>query len=291
MEFILKGFKEELSVSALANVHYFELTENLHTTDDSHAFCELVYVEKGEIVIRSDNYSGRLSAGQFILHGNRERHSLSAKGDSPNIIIIGFECSSPAIALLTSEPMELSGELEKMLAEIIKEGQTVYLPPYNIPNVRDMKKRAEYDFGADQLIRNYLEIFLIKCIRLKTAGAANGKAPVITGEPHSLEIDEVKRYLDRNFCQKIKMNDLCFLFNTNKTTLSNDFKRATGITVIDYVNSLRIDYTKELIKKGGHTLTDIAEMMNLSSVHYLTTLFKKHTGKSPTEYSVSIKKS
>ena len=45
--------------------------------------------------------------------------------------------------------MELTAELEKMLAEIIKEGRTVYLPPYNIPNVRDMKKRTEYDFGAD----------------------------------------------------------------------------------------------------------------------------------------------
>lgn len=287
MEFILKGFKEELSVSALANVHYFELTENLHTTDDSHAFCELVYVEKGEIVIRSDNYSGKLSSGQFILHGISERHSLSAKGDSPNIIIIGFECSSSAISLLTHEPMELSVELEKMLAEIIKEGQTVYLPPYNIPNVRDMKKRAEYDFGADQLIRNYLEIFLIKCIRMKTSGAVIGKEPIETGDiPHS-EIEAVKRYLERNFCQKIKMNDLCFLFNTNKTTLSSGFKRATGITVIEYVNSLRIDYTKELIKKGDHTLTDIAEMMNLSSVHYLTTLFKKHTGMTPTEYRES----
>lgn len=284
MEFILKGFKEELSVSALANVHYFELTKSLHTTDDSHDFCELVYVEKGEIIIRSENYSGRLYAGQFILHANRERHSLSAEGESPNIIIIGFECKSERLSLLTSRPTELSPELEKMLAEIIKEGQTVYLPPYDIPNIRDMKKRASYDFGADQLIRNYLEIFLIKCIRLRAAEKSEKQAPLPGNDALSSGIDEVKRYLDRNFCQKIRMADLCFLFNTNKTTLSSAFKRAFGTTVIDYVNTLRIDYTKQLIKDGGHTLTDIAEMMNLSSVHYLTTLFKKHTGLSPSEY-------
>lgn len=282
MEFILKGFKEELSVTALANVHYFELTENLHTTDDSHDFCELVYVEKGEIKIHSDNYTGILSRGQFIIHGTGERHSLSAEGAAPNIIIVGFECNSESLALLTHEPMDLSSELEMMLAEIIKEGQTVYLPPYNIPNIKDMKKRTSYDFGADQLIRNYLEIFLIKCIRLKSTDMH--KRSGAGGELHPVRIDEVRRYIDRNFCQKIKMNDLCFLFNTNKTTLSRAFREAFGVTVVDYISALRIDYTKELIKKGEHTLTDIAEMMNLSSVHYLTTLFKKHTGNSPTDY-------
>ena len=290
MEFVLKSFKEELSISSLANVHYFELTENLHTTDDSHAFSELVYVEKGEISIRSDNYSGKLCAGQFILHGAHERHSLSAEGDAPNIIIIGFECTSPALSSLTSEPMELTAELEKMLAEIIKEGRTVYLPPYNIPNVRDMKKRTEYDFGADQLIKNYLEIFLIKCIRAKRSGGLIKSEKSPSADIRPSEIEEIKRYLDRNFCQKIKINDLCFLFNTNKTTLSSAFKGALGMTVIDYVNSLRIEYTKELIKKGGRTLTDIAEMMNMSSVHYLTALFKKHTGVAPTEYLKSASK-
>lgn len=289
MEFILKDFKEELAVSALANVHYFELTDNLHTKDDSHDFCELVYVEKGTIDIRSDNYSGKLSEGQFILHGMGERHSLSAEGEAPNIIIIGFECKSDRLSLLTHEPMNLSSELEMMLAEIIKEGQTVYLPPYNIPDVRDMKKRASYDFGADQLIRNYLEIFLIKCIRMKKTSALKAQDGS-ESEMHPAEIGEVRRYLERNFCQKIKMNDLCFLFNTNKTTLSRAFKEAMGVTVIDYINSLRVDYTKELIKKGEHTLTDIADIMNLSSVHYLTTLFKKHTGISPTEYTASLSK-
>lgn len=283
MEFILKGFKEELKVSSLANVHYFEFTENLHTKDDSHGFCELVYVEKGKIRISSDNYKGELLAGQFILHGEHERHSLSAEGDAPNIIIIGFECEASCLDLLTHSPTDLPEELKKMLAEMIKEGQSVYLPPYNIPDVRDMKKRESYDFGADQLIKNYLEIFLIRCIRMKEQSAAcpaESKLPVAM----PAEIAAVKRYLERNFCQKIRIDDLCFLFNTNKTSLSKAFREATGQTVIDYLTDLRVDYTKELIKKGGHTLTDIAEMMNLSSVHYLTNIFKKRTGISPSEF-------
>ena len=51
MEFVLKNFKKEIIVSRLANIHYFEFTKKFHTKNDSHDFCELVYVDKGKIDI------------------------------------------------------------------------------------------------------------------------------------------------------------------------------------------------------------------------------------------------
>jgi len=76
MEFVLKSFKTELKVTRLANLHYFEFTPSFHTTDDSHDFCELVYVDKGRIQISSDNYTGQLSQGSMILHAANQNHSL-----------------------------------------------------------------------------------------------------------------------------------------------------------------------------------------------------------------------
>lgn len=283
MEFKMKGFKREISVPSLGYVHYFEFTSDLHTVHDSHGFPELVYVERGRIMIESDRYSGELKQGELILHGENEKHSLSSDlKAATNIIIIGFECKSKNLGKLTHAPLPLSPELEKMLVEIVREGRSVYLPPYDIPNTKNMKKRNNFAFGADQLIKNYLQIFLIKCLRLYDS--INVRSEDIGGSIKSAEIIEVKRYLDCNFCQKIKIDDLCFLFNTNKTTLSREFREAYGQTVIDYVNRKRIDYTKELLREGTHTLTDIADIMNMSSVHYLTALFKKLVGISPTEY-------
>ena len=51
-----------------------------------------------------------------------------------------------------------------------------------------------------------------------------------------------------------------------------------------------IDYTKKLLRDGELSLTEIANMLNMSSVHYLTALFKKHEKISPTEYMRSVKK-
>lgn len=285
MEFILKDFKHEINVTRLANIHYFEFTQKFHTNDDSHDFCELVYVDKGRISINSQNYTGELTEGALIVHGAGEIHSLTCEDDpAPNIIIIGFECESVEIEKLTHSPLLLTDELQKMIAEIIKEARTVYLPPYDVPNQKEMKKRKKFSYGADQLIKNYLQIFLIKAIRLADSIYGDNRSTATAYE----RVAEIKKYIDENFAQKIAVEELCFLFNTNKTTLSAEFKAAYNKTLIDYVNCLRINYTKKLLKDGGHSLTSISENLNLSSVHYLTALFKKYTGISPTEYVKSL---
>ena len=286
MEFVLKNFKKEIIVTKLANVHYFEFTNNFHTKDDSHDFCELVFIDKGKIDITSDNYTGELTAGQLIVHNAGESHSLTCNETiAPNIIIIGFECASREIDKLTHTPLLLTDELQKMIAEIVKEARTVYLPPYDIPNLKDMKKRKKFVFGADQLIKNYLQIFLIKAIRLADSIREASYTALETG---FARITEIKRYIDENFAEKIAVEELCFLFNTNKTTISGEFKSAYGKTLIDYINCLRIEYTKKKLREGGCSLTKISETLNLSSVHYLTALFKKYTGISPTEYAKSF---
>ena len=293
MEFVLKNFKTELTVTRLANIHYFEFTPNFHTTDDSHDFCELVYVDRGRIEISSDNYSGPLEHGCMIIHNANERHSLTCDEDiAPNIIILGFECASPKIDRMTHSPTPLSEELQKMLAEIIKEARGVYEPPYDIPNIKDMKKRSDFAFGADQLIKNYLQIFLIKVLRLLEHIDQNDgvKLENLVQNGGFARIGEVKNYIDENFAERISVEELCFLFNTNKTTLSKEFKRIYGHTVIDYVNIKRIEYTKKLLREGNHSLTKIAYTMNMSSVHYLTSLFKKYAKITPTEYLNSLEK-
>ena len=286
MDFVLKGFKKEISVGKLANVHYFEFTPSFHTTDDSHDFPELVYVDNGEIDIRSEHYTGKLVKGEVIVHTSGEMHSLTCESEiAPNIIIIGFECQSPKLDLLTHAPLRLSDELSRMLAEIVKEARTVYLPPYDIPNTKDMKKRKSFAYGADQLVKNYLQIFLIKAIRLREAVASVASERSERSDASLQRLEEVRKYLDENFRERIGIEELCFLFNTNKTTLSRGFREVYGRTVIEYVNHRRIEYTKSELERGEMTLTRIAEVLNMSSVHYLTTLFKKHTGISPTEYA------
>lgn len=285
MEFKLKKFDCVLNVKRIANIHYFEFAEKYHTYKDKHPFLELVYADSGTISIEADNYTGNLNKNQLIIHRAGETHSLSCPEDNaPNVIVIGFECDCVALEMFSRAPVTLSPSLQRLLTEVIKEGRTVFLPPYDVPNLKDMKKRKDYPFGADQMIKLKLETFFIELIRSEQNsldGSSNNKA--------YSKIDEIYAYVTENFRERITLDELCFIYGTNKTTLCSSFKNTFGDTIINYINRLRIKETKRLMCEGRHNLTQIAEIVGFSSVHYLNRIFKQYEGKSPMVYIKTIK--
>lgn len=286
MEFKLKPFKIQLTVSRIANIHYFEFTHNYNTKGDRHAFCELVYVDSGALHIRADNFCGALTENQMILHGANETHSLACPDDSaPNVIIIGFECECEALAPFSRRAVTLSEPLKRLLAEIIREGRAVFLPPYDKPNVTDMKKRENYPFGADQLIKLLLETFLIKLVREESE-----VMPIPEEVPGGDALTRgIVEYVRQNFTEKISLDELAFLFGTNRTTLCKNFRAATGQTLVEYVNGLKIREAKRLMRAGGMTFTEIAEALRFDSIHYFSRVFKKTENMTPSEYIHTVK--
>ena len=285
MEYCLKTFQIDMSVTKIANIHYFEFSDNYHTQVGSHDFPELIYVDNGSIDITSRGFTGRIKEGQLVIHEANEAHSLTCPmGTSPNVIIIGFECNSPLFHDLTQKPHTLSPLLQKQLAEIIKEGRNVFMPPYDMPNVKDMKKRDNFDFGADQMIKILLESFLIRLYRASVS--QNSESTDFTDAPPF--VNEIKRYIDENVTEKITLSELCLLFGTNKTSLCSSFKKYVGTTIIDYVNTGKIKYAKRKIREGK-SVTEIAVELGLSSINYLTRLFEKYERLTPSEYARSVK--
>lgn len=288
MDYQLKNFKIEFHIKRLSNIHYFEFQPNYITKKEYHDCTELIYMDNGEAEVISDTYQGILKQGEMLIHYAGQTHQLKCLNEiAPNVVIILFECNDFSFDEFSAKPFPLDENLKKILADIIKEGRNIFLPPYDIPNLKNMPKRRNFEFGADQLIKNLLENFLIYCIRKREFAKKETKTTIGTSE--NAYIMPIKEYIDNNFSKNITLSDLCFLFGTNKTTLCKEFKSLTGSTVVDYINKLRVKHTKILLREKLYTLTQIADILNLSSVHYLTTLFKKYEKLTPTEYLASIK--
>ncbi len=286
MNFKLQSFNRQLDVTRMAYIHYFEFTNRYHTTTDAHNFCELLYVDSGTVTVHADNYTGVLSVGQMLIHRPNEVHSLSTSDTvAPSVIIIGFECVCEALVPFSVQPTTLSAEYIRALGKIMTEAMNVYEAPYDVPNTVFMRKRENYPFGADQMIKNYLESFLIQLVRdhLNQATAApEASAPAAGG------IQAVYQYLSENYAASISLDNLCFLFGMNKTTLCQSFKAEYGTTILDHINTLRLHEAKALLRAQNLTVTEIADRVGFSSVHYFCRFFKKHTGLTPQQYASSV---
>jgi len=66
--------------------------------------------------------------------------------------------------------------------------------------------------------------------------------------------------------------------------LSKLFSKYESITLERYIILNKVERIKELIMQDEYTLSEIAYMMDYSSVQYLSNQFKKETGYSVTEY-------
>ena len=285
MEFRLKNFKIQLTVSRIANIHYFEFIRKYQTHDDYHNFCELLYVDNGSVMVHGENYTGLVSNNQLIIHRPNEVHSLTCADDvAPNVIIIGFECLCDAIAPFANSPITLSGEHKRMLAEIMKEGMNTYEPPYDTITL-DMQKRKDPIFGADQMLKLRMEIFLITLVR--DFDVRDNTLKYESEEENKVSI--VHKYISEHYMEKIQLDNLCFLFGTNKTTLCRNFKNIYGKSVTGYINMLKEKEAKRLLRENELSITEISDRLGFNSIHYFCRFFKKETGQSPKEYLKSIR--
>jgi YesN/AraC family two-component response regulator len=96
--------------------------------------------------------------------------------------------------------------------------------------------------------------------------------------------NEIVAYIDDNYKERITIDELAFIFRTNRSTLCKVFKSSTGKTITEYVNNKKFNAAKRRIEKTNKTFTEIAEELNFESIHYFTRFFKKYAGCSPREY-------
>lgn len=75
------------------------------------------------------------------------------------------------------------------------------------------------------------------------------------------------------------------------TYLSNVFSEEKGLTIQQFIIDVRVEKVKELIFFNKLSLKQIACQMNFSSASHLSNQFKKITGKSPSSYKKTVKKS
>lgn len=83
------------------------------------------------------------------------------------------------------------------------------------------------------------------------------------------------------------INDSDYLsekLNYDYTYLSNIFSEVKGTTIQQYIIMHRVERIKELLLYDELTLTEIAWLLNYSSVSHLSNQFKKVTGLTPTYF-------
>ncbi len=81
----------------------------------------------------------------------------------------------------------------------------------------------------------------------------------------------------------ISLESLARAVGSNKSHVSRQFKRETGLTVIEYLHKVRVDAAKRLLLAGVKVAT-VAEYVGFNDAYYFSRIFTRLAGCPPSEY-------
>lgn len=143
----------------------------------------------------------------------------------------------------------------------------------------------DFEFGYLNLFENseHMEI-----LEKKIEQALTRLQIDIMREMKSNRFSEICQFIESNIETKIKLEEMAEYNNMSVASFSKKFKNSTGMTLVQYVNSRRIEKAKRLLKKEEMPLIEVAEQVGFSNENYLTRVFKKVTGETIKDYRNNV---
>ena len=97
-------------------------------------------------------------------------------------------------------------------------------------------------------------------------------------------ICEILIYIDENIKNKITIEDLENKFFYNRYFIMKLFKKEIGLTIVEYINSIRIYNSILLIKNNDSNFINIAFKNGFYSLEYFSETFKLITNLNPRKF-------
>ena len=158
---------------------------------------------------------------------------------------------------------------------------------------------------AQQAIRLGAVDFLVKpfhdgeleaavlALKEKNSGQKESALPEVTLPEYrkgvqSRYVGQAMEYIAKNYSDPgLSVGGIAEVLGISEGHLSHSFKKETDYTLLNYLTRVRIRRAMELLRDGKHRVYEVTELAGYRDITYFSSIFKKMTGMSPTEYQAA----
>ncbi len=97
-------------------------------------------------------------------------------------------------------------------------------------------------------------------------------------------VEQVIEYLEHHYTEELNLNDIANEFFIAPNYLYKKFKEKKDMTVMQYLENIRMNKAVELLKNTNISVTMVAGMTGYNDSNYFSRIFKKNYGISPREF-------
>ena len=95
---------------------------------------------------------------------------------------------------------------------------------------------------------------------------------------------KVLSFIKEHHTETLTSEDICKHFSCSRSYLSHLFKKNCGMSIREYINTLRIEDAKTLLVCSRLNITEISIVLGFGDSNYFSKIFKKAVGMSPGRY-------
>jgi AraC-like DNA-binding protein len=108
-------------------------------------------------------------------------------------------------------------------------------------------------------------------------------------EAESVRIWKARNFIDEHISEELSLTKVAKAAGTSSNYLSEKFKEATGINFVQYVALGRYQKAATLLREADLRVSEIAFAAGFQSLSQFNRVFKKFSGKTPTEYRAAAR--
>ena len=187
-----------------------------------------------------------VNAGCVVLIGENQIHKTASLGDTASSRIV------------MKQQNHIQGLLQQLLA-----------------------LQEETSPESDALRKMLLATLLLElkdlCRQQQEQGGENGRVS-------NHIVDQIQAYIAEHYAEKLTLTGIASQFYISPYYLSRLFKKSINLSLIEYINGVRIKAAQNLIEKSNESISDIAEKTGFMTTAHFRRVFKDATGLSPQQY-------
>ena len=126
-------------------------------------------------------------------------------------------------------------------------------------------------------------VFLLLCEISRNHNKFPSSIKDKTGSQKLTMVKNAINFINTHYKEPITIDDIVTYVGFSKYHFCHTFKEVTGNTTFDYINILRCNQSRKLLRTGAYNVSESALLSGFNNLSYFTKTYKKHMGVLPSQ--------
>lgn len=245
-----------------------------------HKKYEIYYEVEGTRRYYIDDVTYLVNAGSLILIGPDSVHKTGSVDDSPHtryVINFSREYLAPMLGVMPDANLFACFETGMHLLSLSPKKQAVVEGLLS----RIWERSTDTSPCANALRQAQMAELLLYLGEYAEAARKERDTPQ---RIQNKTVDKIQSYVSTHYQEELTLTGIAAQFYMSPYYVSRLFKKTTNLSLVEYINSVRVMAAKNLLETTELRVARIAEDTGFTTSAHFSRMFKQGTGLSPQQY-------